>query len=194
MSIVMVETFFFEKCKFRDLYNQFSSIYGTISFNKCEFFDFTPVLFEPSYNAYTKFDLIFKNCIIHASRDKNFLISAGELKGDKTDERAELSKQKYPNVYINGLRIDLPDNTNVYYLYKFKKKIFQSIVDNVPGIIQLKDVKFISPGKKLDYIEPMAWMTALELGVLTIAGSGVVVSSFSIYNWFKNRREHLSHS
>lgn len=64
----------------------------------------------------------------------------------------------------------------------------------MPGIIQLKDVKFISPGKKLDYIEPMAWMTALELGVLTIAGSGVVVSSFSIYNWFKNRREHLSHS
>lgn len=185
---------FFEKCKFRDLYNQFSSIYGTISFNKCEFFDFTPVLFEPSYNAYTKFDLIFKNCIIHASRDKNFLISAGELKGDKTDERAELSKQKYPNVYINGLRIDLPDNTNVYYLYKFKKKIFQSIVDNVPGIIQLKDVKFTSPGKKLDYIEPMAWKTALELGVLTIAGSGVVVSSFSIYNWFKNRRECLSHS
>jgi hypothetical protein len=122
-------------------------MYGTVSFNKCEFFDFTPVLFEPTYNAYTIFNLKFKNCIIHARSGKTCLISAGELRGDKTDGRSELSKQEFPNLYISGLKIDMPDNADVYYLYRFKKKLFQSPIDNVSGIKQLKGVKFTSPGK-----------------------------------------------
>ena len=181
---------FFENCKFRDLYNQFSSIYGTISFSKCEFFDFTPVLFEPSYNAYTKFDLKFKNCIIHARSDKNWLISAGELRGENTDGRLELSKQEYPNLYINGLKIDMPDNSDVYYLYKFKKKLFQSPFNNVPGIIQIKNVNFTTLGKKLDYVNPISWMTALEVGVLSLAGSGLAASGVAAYHRFKKKNKN----
>lgn len=183
---------FFKDCKFRYLYNQFSSMYGTVSFKKCEFFDFTPVLFEPSYNAYTKFDLVFRNCIIHARRGKNCLISAGELRGDKTEERVELSKQEYPNLYINGLEIEMPDKVDVYYLYKFKKALFQSKVGSIPGIIQLKKIQFSSPGKKLDYIDPLSWMTAMELSLLSLAGSGVVVSCISTSQLFKNKINSLS--
>jgi hypothetical protein len=137
---------FFVNCKFRNLYNQFSSIYGTISFRKCEFFNFIPVLFEPSYNAYTKFDLIFNRCIIHANEEKNYLISGGELNGINTGERAELSRQEYPNIYINGLKIDLPKEENNYYIYKFRTNALHST--NIEGIRKVKKVRFISTGNK----------------------------------------------
>lgn len=137
---------FFEKCIFRNLYNQFSSIFGTVSFRKCEFFDFIPVLFEPSYNAYTKFDLIFKNCVIHANKEKNYLISGGELKGINTGERAELSRQEYPNLYINGLKIELPKEENNYYIYRFRPNTLLSTY--IEGIHRVKRIKFLSAGNK----------------------------------------------
>lgn len=133
---------FFERCKFRDLYNQFSSMYGTVSFKKCEFFDFTPVLFEPSYNAYTKFDLKFKNCIIHARKNKDFLINAGELTGSRTSARGELSVQRFPNLYIDGMKVDMVDGADTYYLYNFRKNILST--PNVEGVKRLRRVRFIS--------------------------------------------------
>ena len=179
----------FEKCKFRDLFNQFSSIYGTVIFKQCEFFDFTPVLFEPSYNAYTKFDLIFKKCIIHATRKKNYLISAGNLRGEKTGGRLELSKQEYPDLYIDGLKIYMPDNTDVYYLYKFRKHLLRSTVDKVPDVKRMKGIKFIAKnGKKLKLVDPASWMVAMELGILTIAGSGVLFSSIAASFFSKKDR------
>ena len=131
----------FENCIFRDLYNQFSSVFGIVSFNKCVFLNFIPVLFESSYNAYKTFDLSFKDCVIHATKEKNYLISGGELTGLKTDERYELRVQEYPNIYINRLTINLPKNTD-YYLYWFDRGGIQWPIDSVPGIIKVKGVKF----------------------------------------------------
>lgn len=135
---------FFKNCRFRNLYNQFSSIFGTVSFRKCEFFDFIPVLFEPSYNAYTKFDLIFNNCVIHANKGKNYLISGGELTGINTSERAELRRQEYPIISINGLKIEMPEHENTFYLYRFRTNILHST--KIEGIHKVKKVKFMSAG------------------------------------------------
>ena len=40
---------YMKKCVFRDLYNQFSSIKGEVVFDRCEFHNFIPFLFEYSY-------------------------------------------------------------------------------------------------------------------------------------------------
>lgn len=140
----------FDNCKFRDLYNQFSSISGKVSFKNCEFFDFIPVLFESSYNAYRKFDLNFKNCVIHASNNRNYLISGGRLNGEKTDERLELSVQEYPNIYIDGLTVDMTD-TEKYYIYRFNRGLLQWPKDSIPGLRSIKRFRFVPDnGKQLE--------------------------------------------
>ena len=96
-------------CLFSKLYNQFSSMYGTVEYDSCRFTNFIPVLLEPSYNAYTGFDLVFKNCTFDATKERNFLISAGTLSG-KTNARPELAKHCWPNVTIENLLVTVPDN------------------------------------------------------------------------------------
>lgn len=143
---------FATNCKFRNLYNQFSSIYGTISYRNCEFYNFTPVLFERSYNAYTKFNLIIRNCTIQACKDKNYLISAGDLNGGFTGQRQELNKQEFPNIDIDGLLIKMPNNLDKYYLYKLKGNCQKETIKEIPGIIKVNRINFLPyKDKQLNY-------------------------------------------
>jgi hypothetical protein len=41
-------------------------VFGTVLFDGCRFTDFVPVLLEPTYNAYTPFTLVFKDCTFDA--------------------------------------------------------------------------------------------------------------------------------
>ncbi|MGN0066821.1 MAG: hypothetical protein ACI38V_04240 [Bacteroides sp.] len=100
--------FYFDNCIFRNLYNQFSSMFETVSFTDCTFIDFVPVLFESSYNAYTKFNLNFKNCKIIASKNRCHLISGGIYAANTVDNREELRLQEYPNIFIDSLVIIMP--------------------------------------------------------------------------------------
>lgn len=180
---------FFEKCKFRNLYNQFSSMFGTVSFKNCEFFNFTPVLFEPSYNAYTKFDLRFKNCTIHASKNKDFLINAGELNGSLTKSRSELSLQQFPNLYIDGLKIDMPDGLDTYYIYNFRKNII--ITPEVEGIRRVRRIEFISKknDQRLITVDTRNQEILIGIGGLTLLGG--ITSLFAVYG---RRNKNMNHS
>lgn len=179
----------FEKCTFRDLYNQFSSMYGTISFKNCRFIDFTPVLFESSYNAYTKFDLRFKNCTVEAGEKRRYLISGGGLNGDKTKNRKELSQQEYPNLYIDGLKVYMPDNVDSYSIYNFNRRILQWPKDSIPGIKRIRKFELI-PSKKLlvsnmnTLVEiPQKWKFPL-----TITGGGGIMMVCGGFFFFKKRK------
>ncbi len=94
---------FFNTCSFLKLYNQFSSVFGKVVFNQCEFKDFVPVLIEQSYNAYTEFDLTFNECIFYTTKEKNYLINTGSLSGGN-NSRHELSVKKLPKVHVNNLK------------------------------------------------------------------------------------------
>ena len=137
----------FKYCKFRNLYNQFSSVYGKVLFDRCEFFEFVPFLFESSYNAYTAFDLTFKDCVIHANKDRNYLIDGGGLAGVETTERPELKRQEYPRLVIDGLKVIMDDGIETYYIYKFQRKLLQWPQDSVPGVKRIKRIEF-TPDKK----------------------------------------------
>jgi len=107
---------FIYNCTFRGLYNQFSSLFGKLQFEECRFTDFIPVLFEPSYNAYTGFDLFFKDCTFDATYSRNYLISAGKL-DDQKNSRPELSQKCWPNVRIQNMTVNVPSNVSRVILF-----------------------------------------------------------------------------
>lgn len=86
-------------CTFNNMYNQFSSIYGTIRYENCYFKEHTPYLNETSYNSFTPFTLVMKNCVWEVSSYgiPEALCVMGGLTGEY-NERLELNKRAYPNV------------------------------------------------------------------------------------------------
>lgn len=135
---------YMKKCVFRDLYNQFSSMKGKVLFDKCTFIDFTPYLHEYSYNAYTDVDIEFRNCIVYASKKRNYLIDARSLNGAETDERAELRVQQYPNLCVKGLKVILGDDMDSYYTYKLGRNLEGWEQQSLPGEVKIKNVKILS--------------------------------------------------
>ena len=94
----------FKNVKFFDLYNQFSSMYGNVTFENCEFKIFIPVLIETSYNAYTEFDVNINDCVFYTTAKKNYLVNTGSLSGEE-NSRPELKVKKLPKVRVKGLKV-----------------------------------------------------------------------------------------
>jgi len=110
-----------KNCKFSNLYNQFSSMFGTLSYQKCRFVNFIPVLLEPSYNAYTQFNIKMEDCVFDANANRYFLISAGRL-DSITNTRPELAKKCWPEVNIKNMTVNVPDDVGKLAIFHFNKK------------------------------------------------------------------------
>ena len=126
-------------CKYSDLYNQFSSVYGTVSFKKCTFTDFTPVLMEPSYNAYSPFDIEFKNCIFNLTKRHNYIITFSGLT-DVENSRPELRRKCMPNIVMKNCRVNIDNDVKTWYLVRTGKVDYKGRLDYVSEIT-IKKVK-----------------------------------------------------
>lgn len=116
----------FNNCSFRNIYNQFSAIMGEISFKKCKFINFIPVVFEVSYNAYTKFDLKMKNCTIISDNGNSYLIGAYDILNDSINPRQELNEKGWPFISVNGLKVVNKSNSHgFFYIYYLGPKDLQ---------------------------------------------------------------------
>lgn len=102
---------------FRDWYNQFSSFYGILSFDGCKFIHFVPVLFEPSFSAYTPFTIKINNCKFEVDIRRPYLIDAGFPSNMSNVSRGELSTVNWPNIEIDGLEVNLPRGLDGWYLF-----------------------------------------------------------------------------
>lgn len=130
-----------EDCKFKNLYNQFSSFYGTLSYKKCRFVNFVPVLLEPSYNAYTPFNLNMEDCVFDANANRYFLVSTGKLDG-LANTRPELAKKCWPNVTIKNMIVNVPDEVNqIVIFYPKTKQEKEGVVSSVNKLI-INGLKF----------------------------------------------------
>lgn len=106
----------FENTIFRNLYNQFSSVYGMIEFRKCHFIDFTPVLIESSYNSFVPFSLSFFDCKWDITSKHCYLVYLGNV-GNVTNARPELSEKYLPNVCIEKLKINVSEQVDKAFLF-----------------------------------------------------------------------------
>lgn len=133
----------FKNCTFRDLYNQFSSVYGKVLFDNCQFIDFLPVLFESSYNAYTGFDLSFKDCTWQMKQGHNYLIQAGNPYGGE-NERIELKEKCWPNLMIENMKIVAPDNISEIYLFECKALLNSNVKLGYIHNVRINNMKVVN--------------------------------------------------
>ena len=122
-----------EKCKFVDMYNQFSSIYGTISFNKCEFENFIPMLIESSYNAYTPFDVVWKKCTFHLDKKHNYIMTLFGVP-KPYNSRFELRRKCLPNITLKNCRVIIDDDLEKWYLIHTGGVKYQDSFDYVSNV------------------------------------------------------------
>lgn len=106
----------FKDVVFVNLYNQFSSTFGTIRFDSCTFNHFTPVLYEASYNAYVPHNVVFNNCVFHLDAKRSHLISAGRL-SPEVNARAELKDKCWPNVTVNNMRVVVVEGAAAFNVF-----------------------------------------------------------------------------
>lgn len=133
---------------FRDYYNQVSSFYGKLSFEKCHFVKFVPVLIEPSYNAYTNFDIVIKDCIYEVDAKRPYLVETSPP-NTSANTRVELSNRYLPGISIEGLRLIVPDDNQTFSLYEiFGDKDTGFILGNV---INIKNLHFNNSQLKVEY-------------------------------------------
>ncbi|MCQ2284782.1 MAG: hypothetical protein MJZ57_07770 [Bacteroidales bacterium] len=128
-------------CHFSKLYNQFSSVFGEVCFEGCRFTNFTPVLIETSYNAYTGFDLVFRNCVFDVTESKNFMVSMGYLT-ETRNSRPELYEKCWPNVTIKNLTVNVPDAVNSVVLFKPKGTISKKMLVGYINKVKIDGLKF----------------------------------------------------
>ncbi|MBR4919348.1 MAG: hypothetical protein IKZ52_09045 [Bacteroidales bacterium] len=130
-----------KSCKFSNLYNQFSSMYGTLSYQKCRFVNFIPVLLEPSYNAYTQFNLKMEDCVFDATNNRYFLISAGRLDSVK-NSRPELAKKYWPDIIIKNMTVNVPDNVEKVAIFNLNHKQEKEAATPYIKTISIDGMKF----------------------------------------------------
>ena len=106
----------FKNVIFRDKYNQFASVFGSISFKGCTFIDFTPIVNGPSYNAYVGYDVIMKECVFRSTQGKAMLIDEGYI-DNRVNTRRELSLRCLPNLDIRNLTIQVGERVQKVFLF-----------------------------------------------------------------------------
>ncbi len=109
----------FENCNFVDLYNQFSSVYGLISFKNCFFSNFTPIIIGSSYNAYSAFDIYFEKCKFFFDKDHLSIISFSGFAKEE-NSRPELKEKCLPNVTLRDCSINASKEIKKCYVFDTK--------------------------------------------------------------------------
>jgi len=125
---------YFKNVNFVDLKNQFSSVYGSIVFDKCVFTNFTPLVNRSSYNALVDYEVVMKDCVFNASRNRNSLFNMGML-DNRINSRPELEKKSWPNIHIKNLTVNMANDIQDFViLTNYEEGGNLPVVDNINRI------------------------------------------------------------
>ena len=133
-------------CIFRDMYNQFASVYGVVSFKKCEFINEIPVLIESSFNAYTPFELEWQNCTFHLNKKRNYLITLFGIP-EPYNDRTELRRKCLPNIVMKNCKVYLEDDVDEWMVVKTHGVKYKDSFDYIQDV-NIKGVQVISNDEK----------------------------------------------
>ena len=105
------------RCTLRQRQTQFSSMYGTVTFDSCHFIDCIPVRIRSSYNAYTPFDIEMRDCTFELTPRYHSLVNV-MLLDTAENTRPELSVKCWPNLKITNLKVIAPAMVRTMNLYQ----------------------------------------------------------------------------
>lgn len=95
------------RCTLRQRQTQFSSMFGTVAFDSCNFIDCIPVRIRSSYNAYTPFDIVMRDCTFELTPRYHSLVNVMLL--DTADNpRPELKEKCWPNLNVINMTVVVP--------------------------------------------------------------------------------------
>ena len=112
-------------CTLRDMMGQFSSTFGSISYENCNFINYLPYLTETSFNCYVPFTLVIKDCKMQITSDdplKNVVCYMGRLNA-QVNQRPELNKKSWPNIIIDGFTIENKAGHDDIFLFYIEPRI-----------------------------------------------------------------------
>lgn len=107
--------FTINNCKFTGRSNPYSSLYGYLKYDNCEFEDADPVGLRQDYNANTPFELYFKNCTFNMTENHNCVLRVNGL-SDYENERPELSGKCLPNIFLKHCKINFSPDVKRWFL------------------------------------------------------------------------------
>lgn len=161
---------------FRDYYNQFSSLYGTLRFESCQFLIFVPVLFESSFSAYSPFNLEIVNCVLNVDEERPYLIKAGKPSVLSEKPRKEFKKVSWPDIYIQNLVVHLPDGVKRWDLFEISGDGDVTINDisviNINGLTINRDsvpVEVRVSNKKVSFTNKVR-VKVIDSSISTVSG------------------------
>lgn len=129
----------FTRCKFTGLYNQFSSVFGLIKYQKCEFREFIPILIESSYNAYTPFDVVWDDCHFNFDSKHNYLMTLSGV-SQQYNSRPELRRKCLPNITVKNCTVNMTQDISKWYILHTGGINYKDSFDYISNIT-LKNVK-----------------------------------------------------
>ncbi len=106
-----------KRCTLRQRQTQFSSMYGTVTFDSCRFADCIPVRIRSSYNAYTPFDIVMQDCTFELTMRHHSLVNV-MLLDTAANSRPELSRKCWPNLTVNNMTVIVPGTVRTMNLYE----------------------------------------------------------------------------
>lgn len=105
-----------KRCVLRQRQTQFSSMYGTVTFDSCRFIDCIPVRIRSSYNAYTPFDIEMRDCTFEITARYHSLVNV-MLLDTAANSRPELSVKCWPNLKVENMTVVVSAMTSTLNLY-----------------------------------------------------------------------------
>ena len=106
-----------ERCTLQQRQTQFSSMYGTVTFDSCRFVDCIPVRIRSSYNAYTPFDIKMKDCTFELTPRHHSLVNV-MLLDTAENSRPELNPKCWPNLFVTNMKVIAPRNVRTLNLFE----------------------------------------------------------------------------
>lgn len=105
-----------KRCTLRQRQTQFSSMYGTVEFDSCRFIDCIPVRIRSSYNAYTPFDIVMRDCTFEITARYHSLVNV-MLLDTAANSRPELRMKCWPNLRVENMTVVVPGMVSALNLY-----------------------------------------------------------------------------
>lgn len=157
-----------QRCTLRQRQTQFSSMYGTVTFDSCRFIDCIPVRIRSSYNAYTPFDIEMRDCTFEMTTRHHSLVNV-MLLDTATNTRPELRVKCWPNLKVENMTVVAPAVVGTLNLYEPTGKLseLKKPVDYL-NKVEITGLKVVRPngkqGKVNVKLSPREFVTVKKLG------------------------------